>query len=161
MTKDAKLLCNWWNDGMIMSHAGYPNGLDTTEHEVLNSLKLDNDLNQRLILECSNVPIGEMNYRTIEAGVAKIGIKICQFDQRNRGFGSIYLKLLIDTLFTEMGYTKIILDTNVKNTHAQHVYEKLGFQQVAVRHSSSKNQLGQSQSFIDYELVRDAYQANK
>lgn len=59
-----------------------------------------------------------------------------------------------------MGYTKIILDTNVKNTHAQHVYEKLGFKQVKVRHSSSKNQLGQWQSSIDYELEREAYQEN-
>lgn len=32
---DASLLCNWWNDGRIMAHAGYPNGLGITEQEVL------------------------------------------------------------------------------------------------------------------------------
>ena len=28
--KDAAQLCLWWNDGSVMEHAGYPNGLGTT-----------------------------------------------------------------------------------------------------------------------------------
>lgn len=34
--------------------------------------------------------------------------------------------MLIEELFS-MGYEKIILETNLKNTRAQHVYERLGF----------------------------------
>ena len=31
---DAKILCNWWNDGKIMAHAGFPNGVNTTVEEI-------------------------------------------------------------------------------------------------------------------------------
>lgn len=51
-----------------------------------------------------------------------------------------------------MGYKKIILDTNLNNLRAQHVYEKLGFQKIRVNVDAWKNQLGELQSSIDYEL---------
>ena len=37
---------------------------------------------------------------------------------------------------------------------AQHVYEKLGFKRVGVRVNAWKNQLGELQLSIDYELTR-------
>lgn len=67
--------------------------------------------------------------------------------------GCIILSLFIKELFN-MGYEKVILDTNVKNTRAQHVYEMLGFTKVRVRENDWKNQLGELQSSIDYELVQ-------
>lgn len=63
------------------------------------------------------------------------------------------MSLFIKELFN-MGYEKVILDTNVKNTRAQHVYEMLGFTKVRVRENDWKNQLGELQSSIDYELVQ-------
>ena len=53
-----------------------------------------------------------------------------------------------------MGYQKIILDTNVKNERAQHVYEQLGFKKLRVNKNSWKNQVGELQSSIDYELFQ-------
>ena len=32
---DAKQLAAWWNDGAVMAHAGFPNGLGTTEEEII------------------------------------------------------------------------------------------------------------------------------
>ena len=32
---DAKQLAAWWNDGAVMAHAGFPNGLGTTEEEIM------------------------------------------------------------------------------------------------------------------------------
>ena len=52
---------------------------------------------------------------------------------------------------------KIILDTNLNNTRAQHVYEKLGFKKVRVKNNSWKNQLGEWQSSVDYELVEENF----
>lgn len=60
--------------------------------------------------------------------------------------------MLIFSLFSNMGYKKIILDTNIKNQRAQHVYEELGFKKVRVNRNSWKNQPGELQSSIDYEL---------
>ena len=64
--------------------------------------------------------------------------------------------MLINELF-HMGAKIIILDTNINNTRAQHVYEKLGFKKVKVRYDSWKNQLGELQSSIDYELTKDNF----
>lgn len=98
------------------------------------------------------IPVGECNYRQTEEGVAEIGIKICETDCQNRGAGRKLLSMLIGWLF-QNGYSKIILDTNVKNTRAQHVYESLGFRKVRTNVDAWKDQLGQLQSSIDYELT--------
>mgnify|MGYP002565728841 CR=1 FL=1 len=36
---DAKQLAAWWNDGAVMAHAGFPNGLGTTEEEIIERLE--------------------------------------------------------------------------------------------------------------------------
>lgn len=154
---DAGLLCNWWNDGSIMTYTGFPRGLGTTEQEIVEKLKADTDLGRRLIIEIAGIPVGEMNYRTVATGVAQIGIKLCDASQRNKGHGTRFIMMLIRSLLTDMGFQTIILDTNVNNARAQHVYDKIGFRRVAVRRDAWKNQLGVLQSFIDYEITRDEF----
>lgn len=144
---DAKQLAAWWNDGAVMAHAGFPNGLGTTEEEVIKKLG-----NGRMVIEESDCLIGECNYRNTANGAAEIGIKICKTDCQNRGIGRKVLSMLIGWLFKN-GYSKIILDTNLTNTRAQHVYESLGFRKVRANLDSWKDQLGQLQSSVDYELT--------
>ena len=144
---DAKQLAAWWNDGAVMAHAGFPNGVGTTEAEVIKGLGKGS-----LVIEENHRLIGECNYRDLGDGVAEIGIKICEPDGQNRGVGRKILSMLIGWLF-ENGYSKIILDTNLKNTRAQHVYESLGFHKVRTNVDAWRDQLGQLQSSIDYELV--------
>jgi len=123
---DAALLGAWWRDGNVMAHAGFPNGLSITDEEIAKSLLTDSDeICRRLIIEADSSPIGEMNYRNIGDNTAEIGIKICAPSKQERGYGSILLLMLIDELFINCGYNKIILDTNLNNKRAQHVYEKL------------------------------------
>lgn len=155
--EDADLLSTWWNDGKIMAHAGFPNGLDESAYEIAESLKKDTDEYRRLIIELYNRPVGEMNYRREAKDTAGIGIKICDFSLHDRGYGKIVLSMLISSLFHDMGYKKIILDTNVNNKRAQHVYEELGFQKIRIRENAWKNQLGELQSFIDYEMHPDDF----
>lgn len=144
---DAKQLAAWWNDGAVMAHAGFPNGVGTTEVEVIKGLGKGS-----LVIEENHRLIGECNYRDLGDGVAEIGIKICEPDGQNRGVGRKILSMLIGWLF-ENGYSKIILDTNLKNTRAQHVYESLGFRKVRTNVDAWRDQLGQLQSSIDYELI--------
>lgn len=154
---DAPLLAKWWNDGSIMAHAGFPNGLGETVEDICELIKSDTDENRRLIIELDNTPIGEMNYSTAEPHVAEIGIKICDFTQQDKGLGKILLSMLIKELFDNKCYNKIILDTNLKNLRAQHVYEKLGFTKVRVNMDSWKDQLGVLQSSVDYELLPENF----
>ena len=154
MLSDAEQLCTWWNDGKIMAHAGFPNGLNTSAAEIRESLATDSDgRHRRHIIELNGKPIGEMNYRDKKDGIAEIGIKICDFSNHEKGMGTDLLRVFIDALFTHFGYEKVILDTNVENKRAQHVYEqKLGFKRLRVNKNSWTDQLGVPQSSIDYEI---------
>ena len=144
---DAIQLAEWWNDGAVMAHAGFPNGLGTTEEEVAEDIGTG-----ALIIEEAGKPIGEANYRIVDDKVAEIGIKICVFDCQNRGIGKIVLSMLIRYLF-DNGFDKIVLDTKMKNKRAQRGYESLGFRKVRGIIDSWTDQVGKLQSSVDYELV--------
>jgi RimJ/RimL family protein N-acetyltransferase len=160
---DACLLCRWWNDGSVMAHAGFPNGLGTTEEKICGSLLRDSDESgRRLIIEYGGMPVGEMSYRNVSnpdktSRIAEIGIKICNSAYQNKGYGTGFLRMLIGYLFSSLGFEKIVLDTNLDNRRAQHVYEKIGFVRIGVRYNAWKNQLGVFQSAVDYELAADKW----
>ena len=154
---DCAQLAKWWNDGSVMAHAGFPGGLGTTAEKIQEQIASDSDkTKRRLIIEHKGSAIGEMSYYNRENNIAEIGIKICNADYQERGLGRVLLSMLIGELFS-MGYVKIILDTNLKNTRAQHVYEVLGFQKVRINENSWTDQAGEVQSSVDYELVRDNF----
>jgi RimJ/RimL family protein N-acetyltransferase len=153
---DANILCQWWNDGKVMAHAGFPNGLGTTVDNIEELLSYDTS-SRRFILEIDSIPVGEMNYSKVGEQIAEIGIKICDFTQQERGHGTKFIKVLINYLFYEAGFNKIILDTNANNKRAQHVYENIGFKKLATNNDAFKNQLGDLQSLIDYELNKSDY----
>ncbi len=150
--KDCKQLATWWNDGSVMAHAGFPNGLGTTAEKIKEQISNDSDdTRRRLIIEYRETSIGEMSFYVYEGKKVEIGIKICNSDFQGKGLGRVILSMLIEKLFS-MGYELIFLDTNLKNTRAQHVYELLGFKKIAIKENSWKNQLGELQTSIDYEL---------
>lgn len=155
--EDADLLSFWWNDGKIMAHAGFPNGTGETACEIAELLREDTDENRRLIIELDKSPVGEMSYNRKDADTVEIGIKICDFSKQNKGYGKILLSMLILSLFRDLGCKRIVLDTNVNNKRAQHVYEELGFTKLRVRENSWVNQLGELQSSIDYELYQEDF----
>ena len=159
--EDAEQLCAWWNDGKVMEHAGFPNGLGTTVDIVRKQIEEKttggSEKNNRHIIVYKNVPIGEMNYYEVDTSICEIGIKICEFSMQNKGLGKTVLSLFINALFEEYGYNKIILDTNLKNIRAQHVYEQLGFKKIRINENSWKDQLGNLQSSVEYELTRDFF----
>jgi len=159
--RDAQTLCGWWNDGKIMAHAGYPDGIGTTVQSVIESVNRDTDQYRCMMLEIDGKPVGEMNYRTVSEKVAEIGIKICSSDDQEIGNGTKFLKMLIGFLFIQMHYDKIVLDTNLLNTRAQHVYEKIGFRKTSVNIDSWKDQLGVPQSSVNYELTKKEYLISK
>jgi RimJ/RimL family protein N-acetyltransferase len=149
---DSEVLAKWWNDGKVMAHAGFPNGLGITAENIAEDLKRDSDFKgRRFIIENEGNHIGEMSYYNKGDNKAEIGIKICDFSKQEKGLGKIILSLFITELFS-MGYEKIILDTNLNNARAQHVYEQLGFRKVRTNIDAWKDQLGVNQSSVDYEL---------
>ena len=151
---DAALLCRWWNDGTVMEHAGFPDGLSIDVDAVMRIIGKNGAARHLMIIEVDRTPVGEMHYRSRGDDTAEIGIKICTPRYRERGYGPRFLEMLIDYLFRECGYERIVLDTNVRNERAQHVYEKLGFKETGRRIDSWRDQRGELQSVVDYDLVR-------
>ena len=167
--EDCRQLVSWWNDGAVMAHAGFPNGLGTNEEKVQKQIAADSDDTRRhLVIWYDGNRIGEMSYANlgdnleeigedaIENHTADIGIKICNPTFQEKGLGKIVLSMLIRELFSR-GYTKIVLDTNLKNKRAQHVYERLGFQKVNIRMDAWIDQVGEKQSVVDYELTKEHF----
>ena len=61
---DCQQLADWWNDGAVMAHAGFPNGIGTTPEEIRRQIARERDETGRtLIIEYRARSIGEMNYR--------------------------------------------------------------------------------------------------
>jgi TATA-box binding protein (TBP) (component of TFIID and TFIIIB) len=74
---DAEQLALWWNDGKIMAHAGFPNGIGQTANTIADSLKNDTvDTHRRLIIEIDNVVVGEMKERNMS--MSNLGLKNCE-----------------------------------------------------------------------------------
>ena len=114
--KDCEQLAVWWNDGTVMAHAGFPNGLGTSAAEIEKQIADDSDeTRRRLIIEYNDVRIGEMSFYVFENHRYEIGIKICESDYQEKGIGRVVLSMLIEELF-RMGANVIFLDTNLKNT---------------------------------------------
>lgn len=154
---DAEQLCAWWNDGAVMAHAGFPNGLGTAAERVRAQIAAESDDTvRRFLIEIDGTAAGEMSYRHC-GGAADIGIKICLPALRERGYGRRLLTMFLTMLFEEKGYEKVVLDTNLKNRRAQHVYELLGFRRVCVERGGFTDQLGEKQDVVYYELTPEAF----
>lgn len=154
---DSKHLVKWWNDGKVMEHAGFPNGLGISEEQIKKDIEKTLKHQNFFIIELDDIPIGETNYRKVDEKTAEIGIKICDFSKHDQGLGTQYLKMLINHIFYDKNFEIIILDTNMKNKRSQHVYEKLGFKKKSINKDAYKNQLGEYQTSIDYELRKENY----
>ncbi|HHX66563.1 MAG TPA: GNAT family N-acetyltransferase [Gallicola sp.] len=160
---DTKQLNTWWNDGKVMEHAGFPKGLGESLEKTKRLVsENENQLSQRCVIEIDSKLVGECSYR-IYKNEAAIGIKICDFNYQNKGYGTELLKLLIKFLFEDENLNsrekinRIFLDTNLNNKRAQRVYEKIGFNKVGTRKNCWKDQLGRLQSVVDYEMTRKDY----
>lgn len=152
---DASQLRAWWNDGSVMAHAGFPNGVNISEEKIKEQIKNYTDAHRVLMIEYKGKAIGEMVYEFSDDGKrCRIGIKICEADFQEKGLGRVILTLFIEELF-KMGAKTIFLTTNLNNKRAQHVYEKLGFKKIRVEYESWTDQLGEKQSIVYYELKEE------
>jgi hypothetical protein len=46
---DTALLGNWWRDGKVMAHTGFPLGLDISDEDITVALSKNTDANRALI----------------------------------------------------------------------------------------------------------------
>jgi len=161
---DAVLLKNWWNDGSVMEHAGFPKGLGTTTGEVLDRIAVNKEsIGKFCVIEIDGKAVGELNYK-IKEGIAYPGWKICEKDYQNKGYGTRIILMLLEFIFTDKKLNSsgvincIRWDTMLENVRAQHVYEnKIGAAKTAVVKNAWKGQLGVLRTAVNYEITREAF----
>lgn len=164
-TNDAKLLNQWWNDGKVMDHAGFPKGLDQSLEDTIDSIKsLEGKLSQLCIIEIDNIPVGELSFRIKDDNVAYPGWKICDFNFQNLGYGPKIIKMLFNFIFSDeeinsqFPIEKIVWDTMLENKRAQHIYEsKIGAKRISILENSWKDQLGNWRSAVEYEITKEKF----
>lgn len=162
---DAVQLNEWWNDGKIMEHAGFPNGTgESVEDTKKNIERWEGKLSQLCMIEIDGKRIGELNYIIKNDGAVYSGWKICNFYYHNKGYGTKIITMLFDFLFTDENINskfpinRIIWDTILENERAQHVYEhKIKARKMGVQENSWQDQLGKWRSSVDYEITRQEF----
>ncbi len=153
--EDADFLLSWWNDGSVMAHAGFPEGLHTSREKVLADMENYDEDRQVMLLICGEEPIGECSARFF-GDHAEIGIKICVKEKQEKGLGKKYLSMLMEKAFTRTGL--ITLDTDAKNTRARHVYEELGFSLKEIREAFYQNdQMEEAMDVAFYECPKEDF----
>src|SRR5699024_1142166 len=84
---DAIQLYKWWNDGRVMEHAGFLNGLGESMEDTIDNIRSwEGKLSQLCIIEIDGKPVGELNYKIKGDNVAYPGWKICDFSYQNQGY---------------------------------------------------------------------------
>jgi RimJ/RimL family protein N-acetyltransferase len=166
--EDAAILNAWWNDGHIMAHAGFPNGLGQPIEETMRQINENqHSINQRCVIEVDGTPVGELNYKIHpDKAAAFPGWKICETDYQNKGYGTKIIVMLFDFLFTDEkinsphSIERIVWDTMSENTRAQHVYEKkIGATKTKVEENAWQDQLGVWRTAVHYEITRERFYA--
>lgn len=101
---DAPQLTEWWNDGNVMAHAGFPNGLGTCAADVIKQIEQESDeTTRRHIIVYEGVPIGEMNYRNLGDNQCEMGIKICDEKNAEQRYRKESSKLIYSGTFSRFG----------------------------------------------------------
>ena len=151
---DAKDLMRWWNDGEVMEHAGFPHGLNKSEEDIIEQINTIPFHKHLFIIEIDGNKVGEANI-TINNTEGELGIKICEKDYRQKGYGRLILSMMIEKLFESVDIIK--LDTNYKNKRARHVYESLGFKLDTIKANGFIDQLGNPQDVVYYRLNKEDF----
>lgn len=163
--KDAVQLNKWWNDGEVMEHAGFPNGLGQSLEETTNEIKSwEGKLSQLCIIEIDGKAVGELSYRIKDDGMAYPGWKICDSKYQNHGYGPKIINMLLEFLFTNNEINKVFpikevkWDTMLENKRARYVYEyKIKARKIGTNKNSWKDQLGNRRSSVDYSISREMF----
>ena len=162
---DAPVICKWWNDGKVMAHAGFSNGLYTNENEVIDQIISfgNSDNSEFAIIEIDGIKVGELSY-SVKNAIAYPGFKICEKAYQNMGYGPKVILIVFDYIFRKEKYSlmggikEIIWDTNLRNKRAMHVYEsKIGATRLRINKDSWEDDLGVLQSSVEYSISKDEF----
>jgi len=136
---DYEAFCAWYNDRETASLIGTIAKSYSLEKEKEMIAMLAKDENAFAIIERqSGLMIGFCTFFDIQATdrTAELGMLIGEKDERNKGYGTEVLGLMLDYGFGILNLNNIMLRTFAFNERAIHLYAKCGFREIGRRRRS-------------------------
>ena len=137
---DIEIFTKWVNDFNVTDNLGNSSKLFTKENELewLNKCNIEGKLQFSIIKNEDNSLIGNCGFNEIDylKQTATIGIFIGEEINRNKGYGSEAIKLLIEYGFNYLNLNNIMLKVYSFNERAIKAYKKCGFQEFGHRHET-------------------------
>lgn len=153
---DAPILNQLWNDGELMKHVGFPEGIGQSLSETEDNIRSwENKRSQLFIIEQAGEPIGEcyIIYRPNDT-TAYPGWKISQVTKQNQGLGTRVVLMLCEHIFSDPAITAIYWDTLGSNDQVRHVYRnKFGLDEIKVEPWTDPS--GETREVVAYQLDRN------
>lgn len=160
--KDIPCKVRWINDEENNKYLHYD--LPLREDKTLIWYKNNKDRMDRIdfTITYQNIPVGLIGLLNIDKKNKKAEYYICIGEKKYKGKGIAYnaSKLLIDFAYNELDINKLYLYTEISNTAAQKLFEKVGFQQEGLL----RNDLIYNGKIIDryiYGLILEEYYTRK
>ena len=136
--EDAETYVNWLNNRGVSDNLGMTASVVRVpgEKEYIESKK-SSDYDFSIVLNDDTI-IGNISLMHVDlvSGKATLGIFIGDEDNRNKGYGTEAIKLLVDYGFNILRLHNIDLNVFDFNERAIKAYEKVGFKEYGRRHES-------------------------
>ena len=137
-SEDAETYVKWLSDRAVTDNLGMTSNIINLqgEKEYLGSKK-ENSYDFSIVLNDDTV-IGNIGLMRADlvSGKATLGIFIGDESNRNKGYGTEAMKLLVDYGFNILGLHNIDLNVFEFNKQAIKAYEKVGFKEYGRRHEA-------------------------
>lgn len=149
------MILEWWNDGRVMGPVGFPMGLNSTEKEVLNSIKKyqsDECSDFLIIMDGNGKEIGEFCFTLLRENVGTFDVKIGEVEQQGKGYGYQAVLKGIDYMTQLMKIKFIEIYVAPENQRAIKLYEKIGFKAVQRKKNDWIDGLGENRDTVIYQL---------
>ncbi|MDR0880166.1 MAG: GNAT family N-acetyltransferase [Clostridioides sp.] len=138
--EDAELYTKWINDLKVTDWINRSSQLTSKEREItwMGDSDKNNEYNFTMCRLVDDVPMGCLDLRCINtvSRTATVGIFIGDEENRNSGYGTEALGILVEFGFNYLNLNNIMLEVNLCNERAQKSYEKIGFKEFGRRHQS-------------------------
>lgn len=126
--EDMKLYFYWANDENVRSNAFKQNTIELGRHKLWFGQKLVSKLSKLFVLECSDIPLGQIRFDKDDDGYWKIDYSV-DFRFRGMGFGSVLVKKGVDCLKDFEAEVKIKAEVKSGNASSIRVFRKMEFQE--------------------------------
>ena len=139
---DAQILFEWENnpENWEVSDTKQSYSLQEIEDFVNQSQSLKDNKQQRFMVCFDDKPVGCIDLFEYDEAMSKsgVGVLIAQKTDRNKGFASKALNLLIDKCRNELNVVHLFCNIYKENKASIRLFEKCGFQFVDVRKLDGK-----------------------